>query len=98
MNLACLLFGASFFVSRMDLARVVYGDYLVRLATPDDHAQLVGDLSQGVYGGHDYYPRVAATWLASAPLPSVRGVLLSVIRQRSHACRRRGTREGIRGV
>ena len=73
-ELTGFLFGGSFFISRMDLARVVYGDYLVRLATPDDHAQLVGDLSQSVYGGHDYYPRVAATWLASASLPSVKGV------------------------
>ena len=72
------LFRVSFCSSRMDLARVVYGDYLVRLATPADHDQLVGDLSQGVYGGHDYYPRVAATWLASAPLPSIKGVMQRV--------------------
>ena len=54
--------------------RAVYGEYVVRLATLQDRDQLVGPVSEGIYGQHDYYPRVATDWLSSAPLPSMSGI------------------------
>ena len=53
------------------LSRVVYGDFVVRLATPVDIDQIVGPVSAGVYGSLDYYPARAAEQIASAPLPSI---------------------------
>ena len=55
-----------------------YEGFRIRLARPDDVAQICGAISDGVYGGlHDYFPPLVASWIAKSPISDLPGARLA---------------------
>ena len=53
-------------------------EFQIRLARIEDTESIVGELSDGVLSGHDYFPAVFREWLAHSPIPTRNGPSLSL--------------------